>query len=110
MAAVPKHPDFGFVRGLWSVSQRSRDACVDSEQRLDRRCPRQQSIDQATAAAENLSGNLDQALAERTEVHADDASLVGLTYLLCDGRAGLGDRQAQPAFQVPRQSGHDHVC
>ncbi len=91
VAAVPKHPDFGFAGTWWSVKQRARDALVNPEQGLQPGRPGQQSVDQAAAAVHDLCRDLDQALAERAEVHADDAMLVGLTFFLRHGWAGFGD-------------------
>lgn len=46
---------------------------------------------------------------ESAAVHADQTMLVGLSFLLRDRRSGFSNRQAQPALQIPRQSGHDHI-
>ena len=93
VAAVPKHPDFGFTGTWWSVEQRTRDAVVNPEQGFQPGRPGQQAVDQASAAVDDLCRDLDQALTERAEVHADDAVFVGLTFLLRDRRAGFRDRQ-----------------
>lgn len=76
---------------------------MDSEQGFHGGCPDQQAVDQTPAAVDNLGRYLDQILAERTEVHTDNALLVGLPFFSRHRRAGLGDRQPQPALQVPRQ-------
>ena len=91
VAAVPKHPDFGFAGIWWSVQQPTRDALVDSEQGLQPGRPGQQAVDQAAAGVHDLCRYLNQALTERAEVHADDAMFVGLTFFLRHRWAGFGD-------------------
>jgi hypothetical protein len=66
---------------------------VDSEQCFHGGGPGQQAVDQAAATVDDLRRDLNHALADRAEVHADKAVSVGSGFLFRDRRAGFGDRQ-----------------
>ena len=70
--------------------------------------PRQQSIDDAPAAFDDLRRDQQERIQECFEFHADDTALLGAVFL----RPATAFRQPQrePCFERPGQGGHDHVC
>jgi hypothetical protein len=92
-----------------SGSQRQVQAVLKAEECFQRTRPREQAEDQASSAADDLSGNQNHRLSEGAEVHSQQAVFFRSEFCLLLWSPGLFERQGQPALEIPCQGRHHHV-